>query len=150
MLHFNSHWLLVNLDYLIVLMQMMYVQLQINDNRFEDAEEMEHENDSDGGHHWVSLCRTSSGCIFMRIFLFHALKFATFVNLFSKYSMIGWRGEDCCPFLCNLPSNIGWCIVKIFNAELHGINVLISIYVFYNHWWFPVAALLAKGDASHT
>jgi len=50
-LHFNSHWLLVNLDYLIVLMQMMYVQLQINDNRFEDAEEMEHENDSDGGHH---------------------------------------------------------------------------------------------------
>lgn len=29
----------------------MYVQLQINDNRFEDAEEMEHENDSDGGHH---------------------------------------------------------------------------------------------------
>ncbi|XP_011041707.1 PREDICTED: chloride conductance regulatory protein ICln-like [Populus euphratica] len=27
------------------------LELQINDNRFEDAEEMEHENDSDGGHH---------------------------------------------------------------------------------------------------
>lgn len=27
------------------------LQLQINDQRFEDAEEMEHDRDSDSGHH---------------------------------------------------------------------------------------------------
>lgn len=69
------------------------LQLQINDQRFEDAEEMEHDRDSDSGHHWDSLpsCVAASNVSFVRVFVsVRSVIMGNVVCLSDQLTIWGW------------------------------------------------------------